>query len=100
MPTSNQLLDSYSQTVTSVVHSVSPSVAHVEIGRGGSGSAVAIAEDGYLITAAHVLSRGRAGKLTFSDGQTSEFATVGRDKLSDIAVIQTETPTTPIKIGD
>ncbi len=100
MPTSDQLLDTYSQTVTHVVQTVSPSVAHLDIARGGSGSAVAIAEDGYLITAAHVLSRGRAGKLTFTDGASSDFTTVGRDLLSDIAVIQTKSAIHPIKIGD
>ena len=100
-------LDAYSQVVTNVVKTATPSVAHVEVSVGGgygirmgSGSAVAISEDGYLVTSAHVVNGGRAGKLTFTDGSSSNFRTVGRDSLSDIAVIQTDTDTIPIKIGN
>jgi serine protease Do len=105
--TDTNLLDVYSKTVTEVVKSASPSVAHLETKsvrpysyRGGSGSAVAISEDGYLITAAHVVSNSRTGKVTFADGRSADFLTVGSDTLSDIAVIQANIVTKPIKIGN
>jgi len=106
MNSSEQLLDTYSQAVTSTVRAVSASVVHVAVdsetplGSAGSGSAVAISEEGYFVTAAHVLSRGRTGQLTFTDGRTSRFATIGRDVLSDIAVIHTGEPAAPIKVGN
>lgn len=101
------VLDVYSKTVTEVVKAASPSVAHIETKSGrpysyrvGSGSAVAISEDGYFITAAHVVNNSRAGKVTFTDGRSADFLTVGSDTLSDIAVIQTNIDTKPIKIGN
>jgi S1-C subfamily serine protease len=100
-------LDAYSQIVTKVVKSATPSVAHVEVRsdggynfRVGTGSAVAISEDGYLVTSAHVVGVGRSGKLTFTDGSAGSFQTVGKDSLSDIAVIQTDKGTIPIRIGN
>src|SRR5688572_26432684 len=63
----NELLDSYSDTVTRVVESVSPAVVHLGVqqemrardGRRfqgqGSGSGVLITPDGYLITNNHVV---------------------------------------------
>src|SRR5260221_11044355 len=68
--------------------------------RVGTGSAVAISEEGYFVTAAHVVGAGRAGKLSFSDGRTADFTVVGRDALSDIAVIQADHAARPIKIGN
>lgn len=101
------VLDAYSKTVTEVVKAASSSVAHIETKSGranpyrvGSGSAVAISEDGYFITAAHVISNGRSGKVTFADGRSADFLTVGSDTLSDIAVIQTSSATKPIRIGN
>lgn len=98
-------LDSYSKTVTGVVKIASPSVAHVSVRASrngqpaGSGSAVAISEDGYFVTAAHVISSGQSGTLNFQDGRSAHFETAGKDRLSDIAVIKAEDSARPIKIG-
>ncbi len=98
-------LDSYSQTVTSVVKVASASVTHVAVrpsrsGRqAGSGSAVAISEDGYFVTAAHVIRNGTDGTMQFSDGRSARFETIGSDSLSDIAVIKASDNAQPIKIG-
>src|SRR5258708_6507586 len=103
----SKALDTYSQTVTEVVKAASPSVAHIEMRSGpayaqrvGTGSAVAISEEGYFVTAAHVVGAARVGKLNFSDGRTADFTVVGRDALSDIAVIHADHAAKPIKIGD
>jgi serine protease Do len=78
---------------------VGPSVASLRVMRrvrggqvpAGSGSAVALTPDGYLVTSAHVVGRGaRGGRATFADGREERFTVVGRDPLSDLAVLRTE----------
>jgi S1-C subfamily serine protease len=49
-----------------------------------------IAPDGYLLTSAHVVERSRGGSVGFGDGRELRFTVVGRDPLSDLAVLQAE----------
>ena len=105
-----RLLDAYSETLVSVAERVSPSVAAVTVmGRGrdgrqrpaGSGSAVALSADGYLVTSAHVVAQGSAGELTIADGREMPFAVRGRDPMSDLAVLQAERgDLAPAQLGD
>lgn len=95
-------LDAYSRTVTRVAAKVLPSVASLRITAPvaggvrtvGSGSAVALAPDGYLLTSAHVVAGRRpptadpGGSATFSDGRQLSFTLVGADPLSDLAVLR------------
>jgi S1-C subfamily serine protease len=81
------LLDAYSRTVTAVAASVTPHVASVGLSR-GSGSAVVFADDGHLLTNAHVVGTGRRGTAVFSDGSEAPFEVVGTDPLSDLAVLR------------
>jgi S1-C subfamily serine protease len=90
-------LDAYSATVTTVAERLSPSVANVQVARQtrrgpsiGAGSAVVIAPDGYLLTSAHVVERSRGGTVGFGDGRELRFTVVGRDPLSDLAVLQAQ----------
>src|SRR5437764_90825 len=69
-------LDAYSRAVMCVVERLSPSVASVKLRR-GSGSAVAITADGFLLTSAHVVGRSRGGEASFTDGRTLSFELVG-----------------------
>ena len=66
-------LDAYSRAVIEAAERVSPSVAAVEVLRGGrprgSGSAVAITPDGFLLTSAHVVAGGDRVRATFDDGR-------------------------------
>jgi S1-C subfamily serine protease len=87
------LLDSYSKTVTRVAETLLPSVASLQVSGGsgrvaGSGSAVIITPDGFLVTSAHVVAAGRGGQAALIDGREFEFEVVGRDALSDLAVIR------------
>jgi S1-C subfamily serine protease len=87
----DEALDAYSRTVSSVAERVIPSVASLRVERrmgGGSGSAVAIAPDGYLLTSAHVVAGSERGTAVFVDGREPEFRVVGRDPLSDLAVVR------------
>jgi len=91
------VLDAYSRVVTSVAERLIPSVASLRVmvrvpgGRRpqGSGSAVAITGDGYLLTSAHVVERAAGGVAVFADGAEAEFDVVGADPLSDLAMIRT-----------
>jgi S1-C subfamily serine protease len=102
-------LDAYSRVVSSVVRRLSPAVANLRVGRvragqyaeRGTGSAVAITPDGFLVTSAHVVQGARRGTATFPDGQELEVEVVGADGLSDLAVVRTRGPNLPTAtLGD
>lgn len=80
-------MDAYSRTVIAVAASVTPHVASVRARR-GSGSAVVVSGDGYLLTNAHVVGASRQGELVFADGTETRFDVVGTDPLSDLAVLR------------
>jgi S1-C subfamily serine protease len=91
------VLDAYSRVVTTVAERLIPTVASLRVmvrvpgGRRpqGSGSAVAVTPDGFLLTSAHVVDRAAGGVAVFADGAEAEFDVVGTDPLSDLAVIRT-----------
>jgi S1-C subfamily serine protease len=98
-------LDAYSRTVSTVAAELLPSVAGVTVagpgGRpAGSGSAVVFTADGFLLTNAHVVERGDSGSAAFGDGREVGVRVVGRDRLSDLAVLRAdgETPK-PAQMG-
>jgi len=103
-------LDAYSQVVTRVARDLAPSVANLRVtarGRGGrrtvgGGSAVVIAPDGLLLTSAHVVAGpAREGVASFVDGRELRFEVVGRDPLSDLAVLRAEGgDLVPAELGD
>jgi S1-C subfamily serine protease len=82
--------------VTSVADLLIPSVASLKVMRAvrggrraeGAGSAVVVTPDGFLLTSAHVVGTSSEGVATFSDGRELDFEVVGRDELSDLAVIR------------
>ena len=79
-------LDAYSRAVSAVAAELTAKVAAVRTGR-GSGSAV-VTGDGILVTNAHVVGQARRGRADFVDGTQVEFAVVGSDPLSDLAVLR------------
>ncbi len=90
-----EALDAYSRVVTAVVERLTPSVASLRVWRRtgggraeGSGSAVAITPDGFLVTSAHVVAGCDRGSATFHDGAEIEVEIVGADPLSDLAVVR------------
>ncbi|HXR43523.1 MAG TPA: trypsin-like peptidase domain-containing protein [Pseudolysinimonas sp.] len=98
------LLDAYSAAVVHVAERVLPSVASVTVrsSRGqGAGSASVISADGHLLTSAHVVQGADAVEVSFSDGTTVGADVVGRDALSDLAVLQARSPVpAPLELGD
>jgi serine protease Do len=107
----DEALDAYSRTVAGVAERLAPSVANLRITRRtrggwrpvGAGSAVALTPDGYLVTSAHVVGGPGAqqGRATFVDGRELRFDVVGRDPLSDLAVLRADSAElTPAQLGD
>ena len=94
--------------ITAVASSAMPAVVTIEVASAvgaGSGSGIIIREDGYVMTNAHVVSAGSSDpaiRVTTSDGRLLEATVVGRDVLSDIAVLKIADsgPFSVITLGD
>jgi S1-C subfamily serine protease len=88
-----QPLDAYSRIVTGVAESLTPRVAALRVrsSRGESaGSAVVLSSEGHLVTNAHVVGEASDGEAAFADGTTAQVTVVGRDPLSDLAVVRAD----------
>jgi S1-C subfamily serine protease len=105
----DQALDAYSRVVTTVAQRLTPSVASLRMiqrdgrGRGlpGAGSGVVISSDGFVITSAHVVAGTSGGSASFVDGHEAHFQVIGRDPLSDLAVLRLDGDTLhPAELGD
>jgi S1-C subfamily serine protease len=98
-PAETEALDAYSRAVMAVADRLAPSVASLRVLRrtrggqmpAGAGSAVVLTPDGFLLTSAHVVGRSDTrGRATFGDGREERFEVVGRDPLSDLALLRSE----------
>jgi S1-C subfamily serine protease len=97
-------LDAYSAIVTSVAARLTPTVAAVRLRSRRSesaGSAVVLTSEAHLVTNAHVVGDAAGGTAEFADGTEARFEVIGRDPLSDLAVIRAdrEVPAPP-EYGD
>jgi S1-C subfamily serine protease len=101
---SEDVLDAYSRTVVSVAERVLPAVASVRVrsSRGeGAGSASVISEAGELLTSAHVVRGASTVETAFGDGTEAVADVVGRDPLSDLAVLRARSAVpAPLELGD
>jgi S1-C subfamily serine protease len=97
-------LDAYSAITTSVAALLTPKVAALRIRSRRSesaGSAVVLTRESHLVTNAHVVGDASGGDAEFADGTVAHFDVVGRDPLSDLAVVRAdrEVPAPP-EYGD
>jgi putative serine protease PepD len=94
--------------VTSVADKVLPSVVTISAkgaSGAGTGSGEVIQSDGYILTNNHVIApaagTGGALEVLFTDGKTATATLVGRDPLTDVAVIKVdETGLPAIPVGN
>jgi serine protease Do len=109
-PAETEALDAYSRAVMAVADRLAPSVASLRVMRrtrggqmpAGAGSAVVLTPDGFLLTNAHVVGRSDIrGRATFGDGREERFQVVGRDPLSDLALLRSDGEgLAPAELGD
>src|SRR5690348_10276630 len=96
--------DAYSAAVVRVAERVLPSVASllVRTNRGsGAGSASVLTADGFLLTSAHVVEGADSAEAAFTDGTEVTVDVIGRDPLSDLAVLRARGPVSPpVPLGD
>jgi S1-C subfamily serine protease len=99
----DELLDTYSRTITSAVEKVAPTVVNIRIHKasrdnqrgqegGGSGSGFVIAPDGFILTNSHVVHGADKMEVTLADGRAFPADLVGEDPESDLAVIRINAP--------
>jgi S1-C subfamily serine protease len=107
-PGDGEALDAYSRVVTSVAERLIPAVASLRVrqrvrdaGIDGAGSAVVIAPDGFALTSAHVVGGTDRGSASFTDGREVPFDVVGKDRLSDLAVLRLQgSDFVPAELGE
>ena len=104
MDEENEALDAYSRVVMGVAARVLPSMAslrvHLRRGEGG-GSASVLTDDGFLLTSAHVVEGADVAEAAFTDGTEVDVDVIGRDPLSDLAVLRSRSAVPPaVQLGD
>jgi len=77
------------EPVADVAAALSPSVVQIET-ESGLGSGVIYRSDGYIITAAHVVSGTQRVTVRLADGTRLAGRVTGTDENSDVAVVQVE----------
>ena len=102
--TDDEALDAYSRTVVHVAETVLPGIASLRVRtrRGqGAGSASVLTSDGFLLTSAHVVDGADGAEAAFGDGTEVHADVIGRDALSDLAVLRARGSTPPaLTLGD
>lgn len=75
--------------VEAVAEQAAPATVALDLGIAGTGSGVVVSEDGYVLTAAHVI--GDADQLVqvrFPDGSTATGRTLGSDQQNDAGLVK------------
>ena len=99
-------------SISTLVHEIEPAVASISvesISRGmffdfadeGAGTGVVIRSDGYIVTNFHVIQGANDIKVNLPNGKTYDARVVGRDIITDLAVLKIdEDNLTTIRMGD
>jgi len=87
------VLDAYSNAVTTVADAVGPAVVRVEIRNdkglpGGVGSGVIIAPDGLVLTNSHVVEGAKEVRVQDAEGRVMDARALGVDPDTDLALVR------------
>ena len=90
-------LELFSDELEMLVERAAPSVVAIEHRR-GHGTGLAVHADGFVLTNAHVVhpERSRGMQVRFHDGAKFEGEIVGRDEVTDLAVVRTGRKDAPV----
>lgn len=80
-------------TIPEIANKVKPSVVGIEIttvSGSGVGTGIIMSADGYIATNAHVVENAQTVKVIMLDGSEKDAEIIGRDELSDLAVVKIE----------
>jgi S1-C subfamily serine protease len=80
-------LTELSSELEDLVTRTADSVVSVEHGR-GHGSGFVLAQDGYVLTNAHVVAGAKQVRISFADGTHAAGEITGRDERTDLAVVR------------
>jgi serine protease Do len=81
-------LELFSDELEKLVHRAAPGVIALE-DRRGNGTGLIFTPDGYALSNAHVTKRHRAMRVRFNDGEETDAEVIGRDEVTDLAVLKT-----------
>ncbi len=97
----DDLLDAYSQAVTSAAARITPSVVNVVANKRGGGSGFLFTPDGFLLTNSHVVTGAASLDVVLADGSRCEASIAGNDPHTDLAVLRISAPNhVPARFGD
>jgi S1-C subfamily serine protease len=93
----DELLDSYSKTITRSVAKAGPAVVNIRVhganrdrrrGPESGGSGFVIAPDGFILTNSHVVHGSSRMEVTLADGRVFDGVLIGDDPETDLAVVR------------